>query len=68
MIVDAELHAHRVARKKRGMARIASSDVSFTVPATVQNALRTALALEGIPTTEFNDYLWIIAHESGGAG
>lgn len=37
-----------------------------TVPIVVQGALRKAMVLEGVPSTSFNDLLWIMAQESGG--
>jgi len=36
------------------------------VPAEVQNALRRAMQIEDVPTSHFDDLLWIIAQESGG--
>ena len=36
------------------------------VPATSQNALRKAMSIEGVPLTQFNDLLWLMAQESGG--
>ena len=37
-----------------------------SVPLRVQVALREAMQLEGVPSTQFEDFLWIIAQESGG--
>lgn len=36
------------------------------VPAPIQQALRQAMALEGMATTEYADMLWILAQESEG--
>jgi hypothetical protein len=36
------------------------------IPATVQNALREAMRIEGVPITQYNDFLWLIAQESAG--
>jgi hypothetical protein len=36
------------------------------VPTTSQNALREAMAIEGVPLTQFKDLLWLMAQESGG--
>ena len=36
------------------------------VPVEVQHALREALQREGVPATQYDDLLWIIAQESGG--
>jgi SLT domain-containing protein len=37
-----------------------------TISANVQNALREAMRIEGVPTTQYNDFLWLIAQESAG--
>ncbi|MCH4090234.1 transglycosylase SLT domain-containing protein [Acetobacter sp.] len=37
------------------------------VPVAVQSALRQAMILEGKNSSDFNDLLWIMAQESGGA-
>ncbi|CAB3645367.1 aggregation-promoting factor C-terminal-like domain-containing protein [Paraburkholderia rhynchosiae] len=37
------------------------------VPTTSSNALREAMSIEGVPLTQFNDLLWLMAQESGGA-
>lgn len=56
-------HNHRHAKAaKTGWVAI-SPDV---VPVTSQNALRKAMQIEGVPLTEFNDLLWIMAQESSG--
>jgi hypothetical protein len=36
------------------------------VPASVQAALREALAIESVSPTQYGDFLWLIAQESGG--
>lgn len=36
------------------------------VPASSQAALKEAMRLEGIPATDFDDLVWIMAQESGG--
>ncbi len=36
------------------------------VPATSQAALKTAMSLAGLPTSDFDDLLWIMAQESAG--
>jgi hypothetical protein len=36
------------------------------VPINVQNALREAMRIEGIAMAEYDDFLWLIAQESGG--
>lgn len=36
------------------------------IPLEVQEALRKALKLEGVPMSEYDDYLWLIAQESSG--
>lgn len=36
------------------------------VPAAIQAALKQAMVAEGVPATEFDDLLWIMAQESGG--
>ena len=37
-----------------------------TIPAYVKAALRTAMDIEGVPSDEFDDLLWIMAQESEG--
>jgi hypothetical protein len=37
-----------------------------TVPLTSAIALREAIRIEGVSETEYDDYLWIMAQESGG--
>jgi len=37
-----------------------------TVPDAVKSALREAMTLENIPTSQFQDLLWIMAQESSG--
>lgn len=36
------------------------------LPQSVKSALRTAMELEGIPATQYDDLLWIMAQESNG--
>ncbi len=36
------------------------------VPGNVQDALRAAMKMEGVSSDQFDDYVWIIAQESGG--
>lgn len=36
------------------------------IPINVQNALREAMRLEGTPSSEYDDLLWLIAQESSG--
>jgi hypothetical protein len=36
------------------------------VSAPIQDALRKAMVLEGVPVTSFDDFLWIMAQESSG--
>jgi SLT domain-containing protein len=56
-------HNHRETKhKKKGWV---AKDPA-TVPITSQNALRSAMSLEGVPLTQFNDLLWIMAQESDG--
>jgi hypothetical protein len=37
-----------------------------TIPTTSQNALREAMAIEGVALTQYNDFRWLMAQESGG--
>ncbi|CAD6509567.1 hypothetical protein LMG28727_00254 [Paraburkholderia kirstenboschensis] len=57
-------HNHRESKAaKTGWNPIEPS----SVPATSRNALREAMSAEGVPLTQFNDLLWLMAQESGGA-
>ncbi|WP_027801509.1 aggregation-promoting factor C-terminal-like domain-containing protein [Paraburkholderia dilworthii] len=57
-------HTHREAKAaKTGWSAIEPTHV----PATSTNALREAMSIEGVPLTQFNDLLWLMAQESGGA-
>ena len=56
-------HNHRQTKPaKTGWAAVDPT----AVPTTSRNALRKAMAIEGVPLTQFNDLLWIMAQESGG--
>ncbi|NPT56702.1 aggregation-promoting factor C-terminal-like domain-containing protein [Paraburkholderia elongata] len=56
-------HNHRQAKPaKMGWVAIDPT----TVPTTSQNALRKAMGIEGVPLTQFNDLLWLMAQESSG--
>jgi hypothetical protein len=64
MATAAEVHAHRTVRKtthhgwqERNPAKI---------PTVVQLALREAMKIEGVSSSEFNDFLWIMAQETEG--
>jgi SLT domain-containing protein len=57
-------HNHREAK----LAKTGWSPIKPTkIPATSVNALREAMSTEGVPLTQFNDLLWLMAQESGGA-
>ncbi|NMM02319.1 hypothetical protein HHL24_30890 [Paraburkholderia sp. RP-4-7] len=56
-------HNHRQAKAaKTGWVAIDPT----AVPTTSQNALRKAMGIEGVPLTQFNDLLWLMAQESSG--
>jgi hypothetical protein len=57
-------HHHRPIKNAKA-ATWAEKDPS-KIPAHVQNALRDALRIEGVSMTQYDDFLWIIAQESGG--
>ena len=57
-------HNHREAKSaKSGWIAIEPN----RVPATSRNALRKAMQIERVPLTQYNDLLWLMAQESGGA-
>ena len=64
MATAAEVHAHRTARKNshRGWEERNPAKI----PAVVQLALREAMKAEGVSSSDFNDFLWIMAQETEG--
>ncbi len=54
---------HRVIKQAKHPWVAKSPD---TVPETSQAALKTAMKLAGLPNSDFNDLLWIMAQESEG--
>ena len=56
-------HSHRPV--KAANAEWAEKDPEI-VPASVKNALRQAMQLEGVSMSQYDDFLWIIAQESSG--
>jgi hypothetical protein len=66
MTPDAEMIAHRAKRKKDRSNPPPNKPRSAAVPATIQMALREAMKIESVPAGQFDDLLWLIAHESGG--
>lgn len=63
MATKKHVHHHRhIKQKKHGWTAKSPSIVSPKV----QQALRDAMVKEQIPTTEFDDLLWIVAQESEG--
>lgn len=59
------LHVHHHRQTKSAKNGWVARDPS-DVPVSSQNALRSAMNLEKIPATDFNDLLWIMAQESSG--
>ncbi|WP_175050932.1 aggregation-promoting factor C-terminal-like domain-containing protein [Paraburkholderia sediminicola] len=58
-------HAHNHRQAKPAKTAWVAVDPT-AVPTTSQNALRKAMAVEGVALTQFNDLLWLMAQESGG--
>ncbi|MFM0603700.1 hypothetical protein PQR05_04115 [Paraburkholderia sediminicola] len=58
-------HAHNHRQAKPAKTAWVAVDPT-AVPITSQNALRKAMAIEGVALTQFNDLLWLMAQESGG--
>jgi SLT domain-containing protein len=56
--------ANRVSPPKTKAVRTLTP--AMQVPPAVQSALREALKIEGVRADQFDDFLWIVAHESGG--
>ncbi|MCC8402907.1 hypothetical protein LJ655_13600 [Paraburkholderia sp. MMS20-SJTN17] len=58
-------HAHSHRPTKTAPSQWKEKPGSVVSPA-IQNALKDAMRTEGIPDTDFNDLLWIMAQESAG--
>ncbi|MFL9995885.1 hypothetical protein PQR34_34085 [Paraburkholderia sediminicola] len=58
-------HAHNHRQAKAAKTDWVAIDPT-AVPTTSQNALRKAMGIEGVPLTQFNDLLWLMAQESSG--
>ncbi|MFM0160351.1 hypothetical protein SAMN05444172_0928 [Burkholderia sp. GAS332] len=58
-------HAHNHRQAKAAQTDWVAIDPT-AVPTTSQNALRKAMGIEGVPLTQFNDLLWLMAQESSG--
>ena len=58
-------HPRPVHHKRPAHHAVAFKDPAI-VPASVQAALKQAMKAEGVPDSEFDDLLWIMAQESGG--
>lgn len=57
-------HHHRPVKKANEATWVEKEPSK--IPATVQSALRDAMLIEGVSMTQYDDFLWIIAQESGG--
>jgi hypothetical protein len=59
-------HAHGRHRSQKKTSTGWQEKDPAIVPVNVQNALREAMRVEGIAMAEYDDFLWLIAQESGG--
>ena len=61
----ANKHAHRP-RPTKPARKGWTAKSTTTVPTTVQTALNEAMRREDVSISQFDDFLWIMAQESGG--